>query len=87
MYEEIIELKLHCDDIGVKCAIKPFFDGFVIFFQKGDVVQHYASYGSASGYVEFGFTEFDEVDFGMTSLNDAKAFVSKNKDALNAENS
>ena len=82
-YKEIKELYDFCVENGVNCYIEPFLDGHAIeFAHGGDVVQHWGSYRSRSGYVEFGYTGHEEVDFVATSLEDAKAFVLAHKDEL-----
>lgn len=81
-YGEIIELYGFCVANHINCEFVPFLDGHAINFEIGDVVQHYGSYGSEAGKVEFGFTGYEDVDFIPTSLEDAKAFVLEHKDEL-----
>lgn len=87
MYEEIIKLKAYCDKIGVIATLEDFteFDGYRIQFNNGsDCIQHKYSYGSEDKKVEFGYTE-SRVDFKGVTLENAKAFVKRNKDKLNKE--
>ena len=84
MYKEILELKKYCNKIGVNCSYERLLDGFAIRFKNGgDVVQHFGSYGSESGCVEFGYTGFKRTDFHATPLKKAKEFVKRNKYKLN----
>ena len=85
-YNEIQELYDFCIENGINCKFESFLDGFAIIFERGDVVQHYGSYGHARGMVEFGFTCYEEVDFVATSLTDAKEFILKHKDKLSIKN-
>lgn len=83
MYKEIIELKDYCEKIGVVVREENLFDGWILRFNNGgDVVQHFGSYGSHNGCVEFGYTGF-YLDFQATPLKNAKAFVKRNKEKLN----
>ena len=82
VYKEIIELNEYCQKIGVETEIARLFDGFIISFPNGgDVVQHFGSYGSDSGCVEFACNS--KIDYQRCSLENAKRFVRRNKSKLN----
>ena len=84
-YKEIKALKEYCDKIGVIATLKDLFDGYILRFEKGgDCVQHRFSYGSDEKKVEFGGTG-SRLDYKATTLDNAKAFVKRNKDKLNKE--
>jgi len=81
-YKEIVLLYEYCKRIGVFATLKPFLDGFCIIFQNGgDVVQHFGSYGSKSGCVEFAIGS--KKDYNAVSLKNAKALIRKYKQTLN----
>ena len=82
VYKEIIELNEYCNKIGVETEIAPLFDGFIIRFNNGgDAVQHFGSYGSDIGCVEFACDS--KIDYQSCSLDNAKRFVRRNKAKLN----
>ena len=81
-YKEIIELYEYCQKIGVEAEKTTLYDGFIIRFNNGgDVVQHFGSYGSDIGCVEFACDS--KIDYQSCSLDNAKRFVRRNKDKLN----
>lgn len=83
-FNEILELAKFCDENGIEYQKDEFRGGAALRFNNGgDVIQNMGSYGHENGCVEFGYTGFEEVDFTATSLESAKDFVKKNKDALN----
>lgn len=87
MYEEIKKLKEYCDEIGVIATLEdlPAVGGYILRFEKrGYCVQHNFSYGSKEKNVEFGGTG-SRLDYIATTLDNAKAFVKRNKDKLNKE--
>lgn len=82
-YKEILELQKFCEKNGIQTEAIPIYDGLALRFNNGgDVVQHYKSYGSSVGCVEFGYTGLKE-DFKATKLLTAKRLANKNKNILN----
>lgn len=83
-YKEIIELFNYCKGIGVEVEFGYILDGYKLVFKNtDDVIQHYFSYGSFDGCVEFSCFD-DDFSYRAISLEDAKQFVLKNKDKLNS---
>lgn len=83
-YNEIHELYEYCKKIGVIAEKSPLYDGFIIRFKNGgDVIQHYRSYGSVCGCVEFAIGS--RADYKATSLKYAKTLIRRNKEKLNCE--
>ena len=83
-YNEILELKDYCDEIGVIAKLVTCHDGFAIVFNcDGDVVQHEYSYGANSGKVEFAIG-ITNMDYTPIPLDVAKNNIKRLKNYLNA---